>query len=259
MTTKHFAKKSLGQNFLADINMRQRIVDACHLTKDDTVIEIGPGQGALTQIIAPRVKRLIAIEADRDLIAPLKEQFQDEHIEIIHHDFLTWDISTIKEPVKVIGNIPYYISTPIIERLIEHRHIVTQAWMTVQLEFANRLVAKVNTRDYGSLTCFVNYFTQPSMIMRVNKGCFSPVPKVDSAFITLLMKKESGYESVDEAKLFNLIQTSFTQRRKNILNALNTFKPKLALEAILKDLAIASNRRPETLSLKDFINITQRI
>ncbi len=255
MTPKHIAKKSLGQNFLADLNARQRIVDACQFNQQDTVIEIGPGQGALTTIIAPRVKRLIAIETDRDLIAPLQEQFQGTNVEIIQHDFLTWDMSSIEGPVKVIGNIPYYISTPIIERLIEQRHLITQAWLTVQLEFAQRLVAKVNTREYGSLTCFVNYYTEPKMMFRLNKGCFSPVPKVDSAFVALPFRKELLLQGKDESKLFHLIQTAFAQRRKNILNALSALKPKAELEVILKELHISPTQRPETLQLIDFINI----
>lgn len=259
MTQKHIAKKSLGQNFLADRHMRQRIVDSCELSSHDTVIEIGPGQGALTELIAPCVKRLIAIEADRDLIDSLRAQFTQEHVQIIQHDFLTWDMSVVSGPVKVIGNIPYYISTPIIERLIEHRHLISSVWMTVQLEFAQRLVAKVNTREYGSLTCFVNYYTIPKLMCKISKGCFSPQPKVDSALVRLDIKRTLDPVIEDEQKLFSVIQTSFTQRRKNILNALSAFKSKAELEIILKDLGISSTRRPETLQLIDFIKIVERI
>lgn len=257
---KHRAKKSLGQNFLADPTVRQRIVDACAFTLSDTVIEIGPGQGALTRLIAPLVKKLIIVETDRDLIPMLKTEFsQFSQVEIVHADFLKWEMRQVDGRVKVIGNIPYYISTPIIERLIEYKDKIDGVWMTVQFEFAQRLVAKANTDMYGSLSCFVQYHSKPSLLFKIKAGSFAPAPKVDSACVKLEFIEGQIRDQNKEKFLFQLIQGCFMQRRKTMVNALERFIPKEQAISILNDLSIASQRRPETLELSDFIKLAKFI
>ncbi len=257
---KHKAKKSFGQNFLVDINMRERIILSAELRKEDVVIEIGPGQGALTQLIAPYVKQFMAIEADRDLI-PLLKPLTEQHpsLTVIQADFLKWEFENLAAPVKVIGNIPYNISTPIIERLIENRSKISKAFLTVQLEFAQRLVAKPNTSDYGSLSCFVQLYTNPKILFKISKGCFSPTPKVDSAFVELEFKDQLALPQEQAKGLSTMIQTIFTQRRKTMLNALSLVINKEQAGEVLTQLDIASQRRPETLSLDDYIKIYQLI
>lgn len=257
---KHRAKKSLGQNFLADQTVRQRIVDACTLTSSDTVIEIGPGQGAITRLIAPLVKKLIIVEMDRDLIPVLTAEFGPlSNVEIVHADFLKWDMGAVEGRVKVIGNIPYYISTPIIERLIEYKDKIDGVWMTVQLEFAQRLVAKANTDMYGSLSCFVQYHSKPSLLFKIKAGSFTPAPKVDSACVKLEFIESQIIDKSEERFLFQLIQGCFMQRRKTLVNALERFIPKEQALKILNDLSIASQRRPETVELSEFLRIVDNI
>src|SRR5208283_5496203 len=147
--TAYSPKKNLGQNFLTDTRIQQKIIQACDLKPEDTVVEIGPGQGVLTRRMAPQVKRLIGVETDRDLIEPLLSSLSFP-VEIIHADFLKWDMSHLPDGIKVVGNIPYYISTPIIEKLIADRRRISAVFLTVQLEFGARLTAKPGGKDYGS-------------------------------------------------------------------------------------------------------------
>ncbi len=257
---KHRPKKELGQHFLIDTRIREKIVQACHFRPDDVVIEIGPGQGALTKLIVPQVKRWIGIEKDRDLISPLQSSLPP-HAVLIHADFLQWDLASLKgagksgNPVKVIGNIPYNISTPIIEKLIEHRHNIAQAYLTVQLEFGQRLAAQPGGKDYGSLTCFTQYYADIRMLFKIKNTCFKPAPKVDSCFIALAMRQSREEGAKDEAFLFQLIQTAFQQRRKTILNALKSLVGKDQLEETLLILGIKPSVRPETLTLSNYIKI----
>lgn len=254
----HVFKKRLGQNFLRDIKIQQKIIQACHLKDDDTVLEIGPGQGAITRLIAPCVKKLVCVETDRDLIEPLRLLFPNEShgnpVEVIHADFLKWDMSHLPSGIKIVGNIPYYISTPIIEKIISERARVSEAFLTVQLEFGERLIAKEGGKEYGSLTCFVQYYADIKMHFKIKNASFKPAPRVDSCFISI--KLNDGKEKAkDEAFLFKLIQTAFQQRRKNIVNALKGLVEKEKLERILQELNIDPKARPENLTLLNYINI----
>ncbi|MDE2027294.1 MAG: ribosomal RNA small subunit methyltransferase A [Candidatus Omnitrophica bacterium] len=245
------AKKHLGQNFLIDGRIQQKIIQACDLKADDIIVEIGPGQGALTRLMASDVKRLIAVETDRDLIESLCSNLPS--VEIVHADFLKWDMGHLPDGIKVIGNIPYYISTPIIEKLIENRKRISTAFLTVQLEFAERLAAKPGGKDYGSLTCFVQYYMDVKVLFRIKNTCFRPSPKVDSCCVRLDMKHQ--LQDVDEKFLFKLIQTAFQQRRKTIINSLKGMVDKEMLGKALADLGIKSNARPEQLTLSNYIEL----
>ncbi len=250
------AKKHLGQNFLKDLRIQQRIIQACGLSPDDVVVEIGPGQGVLSTLIAPYVKKLICVEMDRDLIAPLRDQIPDA--QIIHADFLKWNMSDLPTGIKVIGNIPYYISTPIIEKLIDEKSKIAEAFLTVQLEFGERLTAKAGGKDYGSLTCFARYHADIKVLFKIKNTCFRPVPKVDSCFLHLTMRPYPQ-QARDEKFLFKLIQTAFQQRRKTIVNALKGLIEKEKLEQSLEDLGIKTSARPETLTLSNYIELEHRL
>jgi len=254
----HRSKKYLGQNFLTDKHTQQKIIQACDLKPEDVVVEIGPGQGVLTRLIAPKVKRLIGVETDRDLIEPLRASLPNS-VEIIQADFLKWDMSHLPAGIKVIGNIPYYISTPIIERLIEERKKISAAFLTVQLEFGQRLSAKAGGRDYGSLSCFAQYYADIKMLFKIKKTCFNPVPKVDSCFLRLTMRPHPEENTQLEEFLFKLIQTAFQQRRKNIVNSLKGMVGKEKLEESLINLGIDLNARPENLTLSNYIALSKAL
>ena len=251
-------KKSLGQNFLSDTRTQQKIIQACDLKPEDIVVEIGPGQGALTRLIAPLVNKLICVETDRDLIEPLRLSLP-EHVEIVHADFLEWDMNCLLDGIKVIGNIPYYISTSIMEKIIANRHKVSSAFLTVQLEFGQRLIAKPGGKDYGSLTCFAQYHADIQLLFKIKNTCFRPSPKVDSCFLGLKMKSFIEMPAKDEALLFKLIQTAFQQRRKNIVNTLKGMIGREKLEGLLNELNIDPNARPENLSLSNYIELCNRL
>lgn len=278
MNSIYCPKKNLGQNFLTDVRIQRKIIQACDLKPEDTVVEIGPGQGVLTRLIAPQVKRLICVETDRDLIEPLRamkgtvplnSREQSPSIEIVHADFLKWDMGHLPSGIKVIGNIPYYISTPIIEKLITDRKKISASYLTVQLEFGQRLTAKTGGKDYGSLTCFAQYYADIKMLFKIKNTCFKPAPKVDSCFLCLTMRPFlvegdsplglQGTVPFNEEFLFKLIQTAFQQRRKNIVNSLKGLVGREKLEGALRALSIPFNSRPENLTLLNYINLCKRL
>ena len=252
-------KAPLGQNFLNDRRVLNRIIEACAFTSRDTVVEIGPGKGSLTRLLASRLKTLYAIEYDRSLLAALHAEFDGSPVRIIHADFLKWDFDDVPRPVKVTGNIPYYISTPIIERLLEHRAHITEAFLTVQKEFGERLAAKPGGKDYGSLSCFVQYYADVKVLFKIKNTCFTPPPKVDSCFVRLAFHPKPAYHPKDEQKMFAVIRTAFTQRRKTIVNALSPLADKGRLSAVLLRLGLSSQARPETLSLQDYAAIADAL
>lgn len=251
-------KKSLGQNFLVDPWVRRRIVDACAVQAGDTVLEIGPGRGELTSLLAGKVKRLICVETDRDLIAPLKDAV-GASVEIMHADILKVDLRQMPQALIVIGNIPYYISTPIIEKLIENRSQFSSAFLTLQLEFAQRLAAASGSRDYGSLSCYAQYYLDIKVLFKIKRTCFHPVPGVDSCFVRLRPRPFEKAPGAGEEFLFKLIRTAFQQRRKTIVNALKGVTDKDLLQKALADLGIDAASRPEDLSLTRYIELCDRL
>ena len=258
MNQAYRAKKHLGQNFLSDVRIQEKIIRSCDLKQDDVVFEIGPGQGVLTRLIAPQVKRLICVETDRDLIEPLRSSMPPS-VEIVHADFLQWDMGDLPQGLKVIGNIPYYISTSIIEKLIADRSKIAEAYLTVQLEFGQRLTAKPGGKDYGSLSCFAQYYADIKLLFKIKNTCFKPAPKVDSCFLRMTMRPHPEAKRDIEEYLFKMIQTAFQQRRKNIVNSLKGLVGKEKLEESLKALGIDPNARPENLTLSNYIALSQAL
>jgi 16S rRNA (adenine1518-N6/adenine1519-N6)-dimethyltransferase len=178
-------KKHLGQNFLVNANITQRIIDSCQISEKETILEIGPGLGALTKEIANRSEHVYAVETDKRLYDQLTDAVSLKKINLIHADFLKCDLSFLPQKTKVIGNLPYKISTPIIEKLINNRQLFQDLFLTVQLEFGKRLAAKPNSKDYGSLSCFVQYYCDTKILFKIRNSCFRPIPKVTSCFVHL--------------------------------------------------------------------------
>jgi 16S rRNA (adenine1518-N6/adenine1519-N6)-dimethyltransferase len=256
MTTPHRPNKSLGQNFLVDTRVQQKIVSTCLLKPEDTVVEIGPGKGVLTTLILPLVKKLVVVEKDRELVPLLKTTFQQPHLEIIEGDFLKMDMKALPDDLIVVGNIPYYISTSIIEKILEHKDKVKRAYLTVQLEFGERVAAKAGNKDYGSLSCFVQYYADVKILFKISPGSFHPQPKVHSCFLSLTMKDKPEMPAKDEKKLFALIQKAFMQRRKTIGNALKGTMDQEKLINELNRLGINLQSRPENLTLSHYIALS---
>lgn len=254
---RHTPKKSLGQNFLRDGHARRRIVDSCAFLTSDTVLEIGPGMGALTPLIAGRVRRVYAVELDHGLAVSLQERFGGSgNIVIRQGDILKFDLSSIPESrsvrLKVIGNIPYYITTPIIEHLLGERERVGEIFLTVQKEFARRICAAPGTKEYGAFSCYVQYHTVPAILFDIKKNSFYPVPKVDSSFIRLTVRERPAVRVADEPRLFAIIHAAFQQRRKTLRNSLRGLIAEDAAETFFSCRGIDSSLRPEKLSLQDF-------
>ena len=261
-------KKYLGQNFLIDTDTIEDIITACKFTGSDRILEIGPGLGALTGRIAHSVESLIAIEKDKNVCGALGDMLKDvKNIRLICDDFLDVDlekelaISSYK--FKVVGNLPYYITSPIIEKLIESRNNFESIFITVQKEVAERLCAKPGGKDYGSLSCFVQFYTRPRILLDIGKHAFFPEPEVDSSFVELNILQKPSVEVKDADKFFAVIRAGFGQRRKTLLNSLLSSEgitlEKPALAELLKGIGIDPNIRAERLSLEEFARIADAI
>ena len=258
-------KKSLGQNFLIDTNILRNIVDAAEVTEETAAIEIGPGIGALTEQIAKRAGQVIAFEIDQRLLPILAETLEPyNNIKIIHEDILKADVpKVLKEELKpyselkVIANLPYYVTTPIIMKLLSEDLPLQSITVMLQKEVADRMTAKPGTKDYGSLSIAVQYYTNAETVMIVPKTVFVPQPNVDSAVIRLTVREGRAVTVLDEEFFFSVVRASFAQRRKTILNNLSTNLPngKVEKDSILEALQMAHidpKRRGETLSIEEF-------
>lgn len=258
--------KSLGQNFLIDGNIVKNIVEKSGITKDDIVLEIGPGFGTLTEELALNAKKVISIEKDHRLMEVLDYTLQNyDNVKIINEDFLKADLEKIfmeeakGQKLKVVANLPYYITTPILERIIENKKYFSTISVMVQEEVARRVVASPNNKDYGSLTLYLKYNCESEILMKVPRTVFMPSPNVDSAILYLKLVDRDF--DVDEGYLFKFIRSGFTKRRKNIMNSLSTGfvdVSKDMLKEILSSLELSGNLRAENLSLEDYINITKK-
>lgn len=250
-------KRRLGQNFLFDPSILKRIVDAADIKHDDTVVEIGPGPGTLTKILAGVAKKVITIELDYELYEKLKNELKEfKNIELIHGDALRYAYERL-EPFKVVANIPYYITTPIIFRLIETRKNLKSMTLTIQKEVAQRIVGKPNTKDYGVLSIAVQYYGDPKLKFIIPKGAFRPVPKVDSAVIHIEIFDRPKVIATDERLFFRIIKTAFAQRRKTLSNSLKSISKDI--KEILLNAKIDPNRRAETLSIEEFAILTELV
>ncbi|HAK87497.1 MAG: hypothetical protein A2077_02515 [Nitrospirae bacterium GWC2_46_6] len=250
-------KKHLGQNFLFDPSILHRIVEVAGITHDDTVVEIGPGLGTLTKILAGAAKNVIAIELDFELHEKLKESLSAfDNVELICGDALKYDYETL-EPFKVTANIPYYITTPIIFRLLEARKSLKSITLTIQKEVAQRIAAKPDTKEYGVLSIMVQYYGKPELKFIIPKGAFRPVPKVDSAVIHIEILKKPHVKVIDENIFFRTVKTAFGQRRKTLSNALKPLSKDI--KEILISAGIEPKRRAETLSIDEFARLADLI
>ncbi len=249
-------KKRLGQNFLVDRKVIGRVVEACSLSLEETILEIGPGQGALTRVILPHVKHVVAVETDAALAARLEAELGAANVTVHRADILKFDLSLLPHPVKVVGNIPYNISTPIIARAIEHREMFTSLFITVQYEFGARLVAVPGTKDYSSLSCFVQMFASPKILFKISPGAFAPAPKVMSCFMQVDLRRGRPAEAVDsEACFIRVVRQAFQQRRKNLLNSLALFGPKDRLGALLKAAGVDPQARAGDVTIAQYARI----
>lgn len=259
--------KRYGENYLIDANIKDKIIEEARLLKDDIVLEVGPGFGALTIDLAESGAQVFAVEKDKKAFAILKDILDGDfpNLRIFNEDILGFDLAKISQSkkIKVIGNLPYYITTPVIEYLVERREVVTSAVIMIQREVANRLLAGPGTKDYSSISCFVQYYTKASYVHTVKRTSFYPAPEVDSSIIRLDFLDEPSVKVKDEELFFKIVRGSFNQRRKSIINSLSREEvlglPKGELEKILRRVSIDPSIRPENLSLSEFANIANKI
>lgn len=261
----HFKpKKSLGQNFLVDKNIRSKIISACRFRDADIILEIGAGRGEITRLIAQTASKIYALEIDPQLCHILKDSTKDlPNVKIINQDILKFGLTTyfakLPQKIKVIGNIPYYITSAIIELLLKHRNIISSIFLTVQKEFANRVCAKPGSKDYGAFSCFVQYYSQARILFSIKNTCFAPVPKVDSSFLCLDIMGQPKVKVKDEEIFFKIIRQAFNKRRKTLRNSLKSVIPPEKLAHFLKEHNINHNIRPEDMSLDDFANLANNL
>lgn len=255
--------KSLGQNFLVDKNFVDKIVAAADVSGEN-VIEIGPGIGTITYEMAKVANKVVAIEIDDSLIPIIEENMVEfDNFDLIHEDILKADLEKIVaeefagESFKVVSNLPYYITTPIIEKLVTSNLPCTDMTIMVQKEVADRMLATEKDKEYSSLSVFVKYYSDAKKVTNVPKSVFMPQPKIDSTVLKLDLRKYT--DDVDEAKLFALIHAGFNKRRKTILNSLSDVVEKEKLRLAFEKLGIKDNLRAENLSLDDFINLAKTI
>ena len=256
-------QKKFGQNFLIDTSVLERIMDASQITKDDCVLEIGPGIGTMTQYLAEKAGEVVAVEIDKALIPILKETLAEyDNVTVINDDILKVDINKIVQernnarPIKVVANLPYYITTPIIMGLFEKHVPLKSITIMVQKEVADRMQEGPGSKDYGALSLAVQYYAKPEIVANVPPNCFIPRPNVGSAVIRLTRHDVPPVEVKDEAYMFALIRASFNQRRKTLLNGLtnagNLGVTKEQILAALEQMGLPATIRGETLTLEQF-------
>lgn len=264
-----FAKK-YGQNFLIDGNIVSNIVKNAGITKEDTVLEIGPGIGTMTQVLCEQAKNVIAVEIDKRLIDVLTFTLRDyDNVTVINSDILKCNIEELCKQyssngrLKVVANLPYYITTPIIMELLEKNNnsVIESITVMIQKEVAERLGAEPGNKDYGAITLSINYYSDANIVMTVPASCFMPRPNVDSAVIRMDIYDKPPVATKDEVKIFKVIKAAFSQRRKTLVNSVSS-STDIAKETILKSLdemGLSESVRGETLSLEQFAELSDRI
>ena len=260
--------KSLGQNFLIDTNVIDRILEGAGVKEGDYVIEVGPGIGTLTKEMGRSAEKVVAIEIDKTLIPILEETLEDfPNIEVINQDILKVNVQElVKEklnggPVKLVANLPYYITTPIVMKFLEEDIPVTDIVVMVQKEVADRMNAKPNTKDYGALSVAVQYYCDTEIVAKAPRHMFMPQPNVDSTVIGLHVREEQIYHVDNEDIFFKTVKASFGQRRKTLLNSLGGlgFLSKDQIKEALKEANIDEKRRGETLSIEEFASLSNAV
>jgi 16S rRNA (adenine1518-N6/adenine1519-N6)-dimethyltransferase len=259
--------KRLGENYLIDSNIKEKIVEAAGAKTGDVVLEIGPGLGAITMDLAGSGASVYAVEKDKKAFAILSELANDRYpnLKLFCDDILKFDLGNIPHSgkMKVAGNLPYYITTPIIELLIEKRNMISSAIILVQREVAERLLAAPGSKDYSSLSCFVQYHSRPVYLHTVKRTSFYPEPEVDSSLLRLEFLDKPSVEVADEGVFFKIVRGAFNQRRKTIMNSLSREEvldmPKEELSRLLARAGVAPQSRPEDLSLQQFASIANNL
>ncbi len=260
-------QKKYGQNFLIDTHVLDKIIAAAGITKEDFVLEIGPGIGTMTQYLCESAREVTAVEIDKALIPVLEDTLSAyDNVEVLNQDILKVDINRIAQeknggrPIKVVANLPYYITTPIIMGLFESQVPIDSITVMVQKEVADRMQVGPGTKDYGALSLAVQYYAKPEIVANVPPNCFMPRPKVGSAVIRLTRHKEPPIQVKDEKLMFQIIRASFNQRRKTLANGLNNAGGfHLSKEAIIKaieELGVSPSIRGEALTLEQFARLS---
>ncbi len=254
-------KKSLGQNFLTDPGYTRWICDAAQLGTQDQVLEIGPGLGHLTRELAGRAGRLLVIELDDRLIPRLRGEFADRpDVAIVHADALSYDYGSLPGTWKVVANLPYYISTPILQRLIAARGRFVSLALMLQQEVAERIAASPGGKEYGYLSVLVQYSAVPAVAFRVPAAAFTPRPKVDSAVVTLSIRPRPDPAADDEALFIRVVKAAFSQRRKTLRNSLGQLGyPREVMNGVQAALNLDLGRRAETLSVAEFVALANHL
>ena len=260
-------QKKFGQNFLIDGHVLDKIIAGAGVTKDDMVLEIGPGIGTMTQYLAEAAGKVVAVEIDRNLLPILKETLADyDNVKVIHADVLSLDLEKLVQeenggrPIKVVANLPYYITTPIIMALFEQHVPLANVTVMVQKEVAARMKSGPGSKDYGALSLAVQYYAEPYIVANVPCNCFMPRPNVDSAVIRLTRYEEPPVQVKDEKMLFKIIRASFNQRRKTLQNGLNNSSElnftKDQIAAAIEEAGFSPSVRGEALTLEQFAKLT---
>lgn len=260
-------QKKFGQNFLIDPHVLEKIIASAGITKDDMVLEIGPGIGTMTQYLAESAGRVVAVEIDNNLIPILQETLKDyDNVTVIHNDILKVDIAELAEkynggrPIKVVANLPYYITTPIIMGLFESHVPIDNITVMVQKEVADRMQEGPGSKNYGALSLAVQYYAEPYIVANVPPNCFIPRPSVGSAVIRLTRHKDAPVQTKDEQMMFRLIRASFNQRRKTLQNGLNNASDlhftKEQIASAIESMGLPPAVRGETLTLEQFAKLT---
>ena len=262
-------QKKYGQNFLIDGNILTKIVEAAQITGDDCVLEIGPGIGTMTQYLAEAAGRVIAVEIDRELIPILEETLASyNNVTVLCEDILKVDLAALAEenggrPLKVVANLPYYITTPIIMALFESRMPLASITVMVQSEVADRMQTGPGSKDYGALSLAVQYYAKPEVVARVPASCFLPRPNVDSTVVRLTKYEEPPVKAADERFLFAVIRASFNQRRKTLANGLanagDLGVTRGQVETVLEEMGLPTMVRGETFTLERFAELSDRL
>ncbi len=262
-------QKKFGQNFLIDTSVLERIISSAEITKDDMVLEIGPGIGTMTQYLCEAAREVVAVEIDKNLIPILEDTLSAyDNVTVLNEDILKVDINKLAKernqgrPIKVVANLPYYITTPIIMGLFESQVPLDSITIMVQKEVADRMQVGPGTKDYGALSLAVQYYAKPQIVANVPPNCFMPRPNVGSTVIRLTRYEEPPVKVEDEKLMFRLIRASFNQRRKTLVNGLtNGGIPvtKADLTAILESMDLPANIRGEALTLEQFATLANKI
>ena len=263
-------QKKFGQNFLIDTHVLDKIIRSANITKEDFVLEIGPGIGTMTQYLCENAREVVAVEIDKNLIPILSDTLSEyDNVTVINEDILKVDLNKLAQeknggkPIKVVANLPYYITTPIIMGLFESHVPVESITVMVQKEVADRMQVGPGTKDYGALSLAVQYYAKPEIVANVPPNCFMPRPKVGSAVIRLTCHEQPPVQVKDEALMFRLIRASFNQRRKTLVNGLNNSPevhvPKDVIAKVIEEMQLSPSIRGEALTLEQFAQLSNLI